>query len=58
MPTVSSHWGSWSTGIQMPEKKARMTTVKGAIVEAESGVGVKAVRAMPSEQQVAVPRTT
>ena len=35
-----------------------MTTVKGAIVEAASGVGVKALRAMPSEQRVAVPSTT
>ena len=35
-----------------------MTTLNGAIVEAESTVGVKAVSAMPSEQSVAVPRIT
>ena len=57
-PTSSSQWGSWSIGIQTPEKKARMTTVKGAIVEAASTVGVKGVRAMPSVQSVAVPRAT
>ena len=41
----------------LAKEKARMTTVKGAIVEAW-GVGVKAVSAIPSAQQVAVPRIT
>jgi hypothetical protein len=57
-PTCSSQWGNWSIGIQTPEKKARMTTVKGAIVEAASTVGVKGVRAIPSVQRVAVPSVT
>ena len=35
-----------------------MTTLNGAMVEAESTVGVKALSAMPSEQSVAVPSTT